>query len=111
YEILLGKVKDVQAANRLKSDPVCLSAAGALSLEMERILQSMPNYQHSEVDTVLVTNADDDMINAIQEASEKEDEQFKLLTIFVYNQARLIDGLPVEDPVAFTNDMCKVMTA
>src|SRR5699024_11408778 len=53
---------------------------------------SMPNNQHIE-------------------AYEKDDEQFKLFTNILYNQARLIEGLPVEDPVAFTNDMCKVMTS
>src|SRR5699024_2733873 len=110
-DILSGKVKDVQASKRLKSHPVCLSAAGEVSLEMEKILQSMPNNQHIEADKVLELNVDHDMFQALQEAYEKDDEQFKLFTNILYNQARLIEGLPVEDPVAFTNDMCKVMTS
>ncbi|HEX6593087.1 MAG TPA: molecular chaperone HtpG [Bacillota bacterium] len=109
--ILEGKVKDVQASTRLKSHPVCLSADGEVSIEMEKVLQAMPNNQHIEADKVLELNIDHDVFTALQEAFEKDEEKFKLFTNILYNQARLIEGLPVQDPVEFTNDMCKVMTS
>jgi len=108
-ELLSGKVSDVKVSKRLKSHPVCLSADGEISLEMEKVLQAMPNNQHIQANKVLEINTDHDVYESLKGAFDKDEETFKLYTNLLYNQALLIEGLPVSDPVEFTNDICKVM--
>ncbi|WP_163536636.1 molecular chaperone HtpG [Gracilibacillus sp. YIM 98692] len=108
-EILGNKVKDVKLSTRLKSHPVCLSAEGDVSIEMEKILKQMPDNQNIEANKVLEINNKHDIFKALVEAHGNDKEKVTLYTNILYNQALLIEGLPVEDPVALTNDMCKVM--
>ncbi|WP_217586026.1 molecular chaperone HtpG [Lentibacillus saliphilus] len=108
-ELLTDKVKDVRASKRLKSHPVCLSTDGDISLEMEKVLNAMPNNQSIKAEKVLEINVDHDVFQALQKAYDGDKDQLKLYTHLLYNQALLIEGLQVDDPVAFTNDICKVM--
>lgn len=109
-EVLAGSVSDVRASKRLKSHPVCLTAEGEVSIEMEKILNAMPNNQEVKADKVLEINADHDVFQSIKSAYEQGDkDKVKLFTHLLYNQALLIEGLPIQDPVQFTNDICKVM--
>lgn len=107
--ILEGKVKSVKASKRLKSHPVCLSAEGEVSIEMEKILKAMPNGQDVQADKVLEINVNHEVFNTLKSAQASDPEKLKLYTNLLYNQALLIEGLPIQDPVAFTNDICKVM--
>jgi molecular chaperone HtpG len=108
---LLGsKVKEVRLSKRLKSHPVCLTAEGEVTIEMEKILAQMPQNQGVEADKVLEINHQHEVFNALKKAYADNDEAtLELYTNLLYNQARLIEGLPVEDPVAFTNDVCRIM--
>lgn len=109
-EILADKVKVVRASKRLKNHPVCLSNEGEVSIEMEKILNSMPyNDQKVKADKVLEINVNHEVFKALKEASEKDKDKLKLYTEILYNQALLIEGLPIEDPVDFTNNICKIM--
>lgn len=108
-EILTGKVSDVRASKRLKSHPVVLSADGDISIEMEKIISAMPDDQQIKAEKVLELNINHDIFKALEKAKEQDQEQLELYTNLLYNQALLIEGLPIEDPVAFTNDICKVM--
>lgn len=108
-ELLGDKVTAVRASKRLKSHPVVLTADGDISIEMEKIINSMPDDQQIKADKVLEINVDHEIMNALEQAKEQGDEHLKLYTNLLYNQALLIEGLPIEDPVAFTNDICKVM--
>src|SRR5690625_4183193 len=108
-EVLSGKVKDVRASKRLRTHPVCLSADGQVSIEMEKILQSMPDNQNVQADKILEINVDHDVFQSLKSSFENNKEKAKLYTNILYNQALLIEGLPVDDPVEFTNDVCKVM--
>lgn len=112
-EILGDKIKNVKVSKRLKSHPVCLSAEGEISIEMEKTLQAqgMPNGQQIQADKVLEINADHDVFSALTAAYKKDEAQLERYTNLLYNQALLIEGLPVGDPVAFTNDICKVMVS
>ena len=80
-----------------------------ISLEMEKVLSAMPNNQQIQADKILEINSDHDVYQALLSAFNKDEETFKLYTNLLYNQALLIEGLPVNDPVDFTNDICKVM--
>ncbi len=107
--ILSDKVKDVRASKRLKNHPVCLSNDGELTIEMEKILNSMPNNQNIKADKVLEININHDVFKSLKEAYEKDKDKLKLYTDLLYNQALLIEGLSIDDPVEFTNNMCKIM--
>ncbi|AGN38559.1 molecular chaperone HtpG [Bacillus sp. GM2] len=104
-----GKVKSVRASKRLKTHSVCLAADGEVTIEMEKILNAMPDNQHVKADKALEINTNHEVFKTLQDAFENDKDKFKLYTGILYNQALLIEGLPIEDPVEFTNDICKVM--
>ncbi|GAA0479578.1 molecular chaperone HtpG [Salinibacillus aidingensis] len=109
-EVLSGKVKDVKVSKRLKSHPVCLTADGEISIEMEKVISQMPDNQNIKADKILEINANHDVFRSLQTAFANNDEEtLHLYTNLLYNQALLIEGLPIQDPVEFTNDICKVM--
>jgi len=108
-EVLKDKVKDVKASKRLKNHAVCLSNDGELSIEMEKILSSMPNNQNIKADKILEINVNHDVFKALKDSFENDKDKFKLYTSLLYNQALLIEGLVISDPVEFTNDICKIM--
>ncbi|PRO67036.1 molecular chaperone HtpG [Alkalicoccus urumqiensis] len=109
-EQLGSRVKDVRLSSRLKSHPVCLTAEGEVTIEMEKILAQMPENQGVEADKVLELNHKHDVFTSLNEAFAAGDEEtVSLYTDLLYNQARLIEGLPVEDPVAFSNNVCRIM--
>jgi molecular chaperone HtpG len=108
-EILAGKVSDVRISKRLKSHPVCLSADGEVTIEMEKVLSSMPDNQNVKANKVLEINPNHEVFQSLKQAMEKDKEKLSLYTNILYNQALLIEGLPIGDPVEFTNDICKVM--
>jgi len=107
--ILDGKVKDVRISQRLRNHPVCLTAEGEISIEMEKVLKSMPNGQDVRADKVLEINVNHEVFRALRQAFEQDEEKLKLYTNLLYNQALLIEGLPIQDPVDFTNAICKIM--
>ncbi|MGM0901127.1 MAG: molecular chaperone HtpG [Bacillota bacterium] len=108
-EVLAGKVKDVRASKRLKSHPVCLTTEGDISIEMEKILNAMPDNQNIKADKVLEININHEVFESLKSALENDKEKLNLYTNLLYNQALLIEGLPIQDPVEFTNNICKVM--
>jgi molecular chaperone HtpG len=107
--ILTGKVKDVRASKRLKNHPVCLANEGELTIEMEKILNSMPNGQNIKADKILEINTGHDVFKALKEAYEKDRAKLELYTNLLYTQALIIEGLPIADPLEFTNNICKLM--
>lgn len=107
--LLSGKVKNVKASKRLKSHPVCLSTEGEVTIEMEKILKAMPNGQDVRADKVLEINVNHEVFQSLKAAYSSDKEKLNLYTNLLYNQALLIEGLTISDPVEFTNDICKVM--
>ncbi|GAB6991701.1 molecular chaperone HtpG [Paenibacillus pini] len=107
--LLSGKVKNVRASKRLKSHPVCLSTEGEVTIEMEKILKAMPNGQDVQADKVLEINVNHEVFQSLKAAHDNDQEKLNLYTQLLYNQALLIEGLPIQDPVEFTNDICKIM--
>ncbi|MVP01021.1 molecular chaperone HtpG [Paenibacillus lutrae] len=107
--ILADKVKNVRASKRLKSHPVCLSTEGEVTIEMEKILKAMPNGQDVQADKVLEININHEVFQSLKDAFEKDQDKLNLYTNLLYNQALLIEGLQVNDPVEFTNNICKIM--
>ncbi|GAA0790043.1 molecular chaperone HtpG [Hathewaya limosa] len=108
-EMLSNRVKEVRPSKRLKNHAVCLANEGEVSIEMEKVLNSMPNNQNIKADKVLEINTNHDVFKSLQEAYTQDKDKFKLYTELLYNQALLIEGLEISDPVEFTNNICKIM--
>lgn len=108
-EVLDGKVKEIKPSKRLKENPVCLASEGEVSIEMEKILSQMPDNQGVKAEKVLEINVDHSVYSRLKQAFESDKDKFKLYTNLLYNQALLIEGLPIEDPVEFTNNIWKLM--
>lgn len=108
-EALGNKISAVKASSRLKNYPVCLSAEGEVSIEMEKILSAMPNNQGVKAQKILEVNTNHEVFNSLKDALENDKDKFNLYTKLLYNQALLVEGLSIEDPVDFTNDICKLM--
>lgn len=107
--LLEGKVKSVRASKRLRSHPVCLSTEGDITIEMEKVLNAMPNNPNVKADKVLEINVNHSVFQSLKAAYTSDKEKLDLYTALLYNQALLIEGLPLQDPVEFTNDICKIM--
>lgn len=103
------KISAVKASSRLKNYPVCLSSEGEVSIEMEKILSAMPNNQGVKAQKVLEVNTKHEVFNSLKDALGNDKDKFNLYTKLLYNQALLVEGLSIEDPVDFTNDICKLM--
>ena len=107
--LLDGKVSEVLASTKLKSHPVALGSKGEISIEMEKVMNAMPQGGDVQAEKVLEVNTNHEVFTALQAAQEGDEDRFKLLTNVLYNQARLIEGLDVEDPVQFAQDVSKLM--
>jgi molecular chaperone HtpG len=109
-DALGSKVHDVRASKRLKNHPVCLTNEGEISIEMEKVLNAIPNNEEKiKADKVLEINPNHEVFTALLDAYENDKEKLALYTDLLYNQALLIEGLPVEDPLQFTDNICKIM--
>ena len=108
-EVLKDKVKEVKASKRLKTHPVCLASSGELSIEMEKVLNMMPENQNIKADKILEINTNHEMFNAVKQAFTEDKDKLKMLSNVLYNQALLIEGLSVDDPVQFANDVCSLI--
>ena len=109
-EALDGKVSEVRLSQRLKSHPVCLTSKGGLSIEMEKVLNSMPVDEKVQAERVLEINAGHPILETLKQQYESDRETLKKYAAILYDQALMIEGLPVEDPVAFSNAVCELMT-
>jgi len=108
-EALTGKIKEVRASKRLKTHPVCLASDGDLSIEMEKVLNLMPNNQNIKADKILEINTNHEMFGAIKQKFAEDRDKLKMYANLLYNQALLIEGLSIDDPVQFANDVCGLM--
>ena len=112
-EALDGKVKEVRLSPRLKTHPVCLTSDGDLSLEMEKVLNALPNDESApdmKAERILEINQNHPIFSKLTELYSGNQSLLTAYSGILYNQALLIEGLPVDDPVAFSEAMCSVMT-
>lgn len=108
-DALDGKVKEVRLTGRLKNHPVCLSSDGPLSLEMEKVLNAAPTGQKVSADRVLELNSSHAVFETMRKLYDSDKDKLKEYASLLYSQALLIEGIPVEDPVAFSNAVCNLM--
>lgn len=102
-------VQEVRFTHRLKNHPVCLTSEGALSVEMEKVINSMPNDQKVKAQTALEINDSHPIAQKIKDLYANDKEELKKYTQVLYAQARLIEGLPVENPTQISNFICEII--
>ncbi|MCL2082285.1 MAG: molecular chaperone HtpG [Oscillospiraceae bacterium] len=110
-ECLGDKVESVAVSSRLEHHPVCLSTEGDISLEMEKILSAMPtsNLGGLKAKRKLEINHKHPVFKALSSLAETDKSRLKTYTSLLYTQALLVEGLPIEDPVDFSNKVCGMM--
>ena len=108
-EALKDKVVDVKVSNRLKSHPVCLVSDQGVSFEMEKVLNAMPDGQDVKAGRILEINPNHDIFKAIQNVYQNHADKINDYASLLFDQALLIEGLSIEDPVAFSNKICELM--
>lgn len=108
---LEGKVANVIISRKLANHPVCISSSGGLSIEMEKVLNAMPNAAGEKVsaEKVLEINANHKIFEALKAAYEQGNGKLEKYAKLLYNQALLIEGLSVEDPLEFSDLICEIM--
>ena len=102
-------VKDVRFTHRLKNHPVCLTSEGILSVEMEKVLSSMPNNNGVKADVVLEINENHPIAGKIKDLYNNNKETLKNYAKILYSQARLIEGLSIDNPTELSNMICDMM--
>ena len=105
-QALGDKVTAVQFTSRLKSHPCCLTTKGMVSLEMEKVLNQQPGQDKVHAERILELNAEHPIFQKIKTA---EPEKLKKYAQVLYAQAQLIEGLPIDDPVAYANTVCDLL--
>jgi molecular chaperone HtpG len=106
---LKDQVKDVTLSTRLTDSPVCIASGEGVSLEMEKILQAMPNSQNVKADRILEINPKHELFTMLEKVFEKSPKKIDTYASLLYNQALLIEGMPIENPVDFSNKMVELM--
>ncbi len=104
------KIKDVRFTNKLKNHPVCLTTEGNVSVEMEKVINAMPTDERITAEKVLEINDNHPIAEKIKKLYKEDKEELKKYTKVLYAGARLIEGLPVENPTEITNLICDIMT-
>lgn len=109
-ESLVDKVCEVRLSNKLKSHPVCLTADGEVSLEMEKVLNTMPGSDGKvKSQKALEINASHPIFKKLKELFESDKDKLKNYTELLYDQALLIEGMSIENPLDFSNKICDLM--
>jgi molecular chaperone HtpG len=109
-ETLDGKVSGVTVSARLGRHPVCLTSEGELTIEMEKVLNQMPQGGGIKANKVLELNHSHAVFSAMRSLFETDRDKLKMYAGLLYTQALLIEGIPIEDPVSFSEDICSLMT-
>lgn len=109
-EALKDKVSEVKLSTRLKNSAVCLVTDDDLSFEMERVLKQMPGAnEHIKAKRILEINPEHELFKALETVYDSNKEEINDYADLLYSQALLIEGFTLEDPVEFSNKMCKLM--
>ena len=105
-EALGDKVSEVKASTALETHPVCITNKGELSIEMENVLNAMPTDNKVKAERVFEINTNHKAFETIKNLFETDKEKLKKYTEVLFQSALLIEGLPIDDPVEFSNLVC-----
>ena len=106
----LEEVSEVRFSNKLKSHPVCLTTKGDVSIEMQKVFDAMPNDMGIKAQTVLEINEKHPITKKLKTLYKKDKDEFDKYTKILYSEARMIAGLPIEDPSEISKLICEVIS-
>lgn len=109
-ETLKDEVQEVKFTNRLKNHPVCLTTEGGISIEMEKVINSMPADQKVKAKIVLEINDSHPISNKLKELYNTDKEELKNYTKILFATSKLIEGLSVENPTEISNLICDAIS-
>ena len=109
-ECLKDKVSNVKFTNSLKTHPVCLTTEGQVSLEMEKVLNAMPTDDKVKANVVLEINENHKIADKIKKLYDTDKDELEKYTKILYSQARLIEGLEIDNPTEITNLICEIIS-
>lgn len=108
-DTLKDEISDVRLTHRLKNHPVCLVSEGNVSLEMEKVINAMPTDEKVKAKTILEINENHEISKKLEKLYKKDKKELEKYTKVLYAQARLIEGLPIENPTEISNLVCEFL--
>ena len=109
-ETLDNQITEIKFTNRLKNHPVCLTTKGEISIEMEKVINAMPTDEKVKANLILEINENHNITKKLKDLYENNQEELKKYTKILYSQARLIEGLPIDNPTEISNLICEIMS-
>ena len=106
----IGEVEKVRFTNHLKDHPVCLTSEGGISTQMEKVMRAMPNSSGLKANTILEINENHPIADKLKKLYKKDKKELENYSKILYAQARLIEGLPIENPTELSNLICKELS-
>lgn len=105
----IPEIKEIKFTNKLKNHPVCLSSTGAISVEMEKALKEIPNEENIKADKILEINENHEIAKKMEELYKTDIEGLKKYAKVLYAEARLIEGLSIDNPTEISNIICEYL--
>lgn len=109
-EAVKDQVKDIRFTRKLKTHPVCLTSEGQVSIEMEKVINAMPTDEKVKAETVLEINESHPIVDKLKDLYKNDKETLEKYTKVLYSQARLIEGLPIDNPTEISNLICEIIS-
>lgn len=106
----IKEVNEVKFSNKLKSHPVCLTTKGDVSIEMQKVFDAMPNDMGIKAQTILEINEKHPIAEKLKDLYANDKEEFKKYTKILYSEARMIAGLPIDNPTEISRLICEVIS-
>jgi molecular chaperone HtpG len=103
-------ISDVKLTNKLKNHPVCLTSKGTISLEMEKVLNALPNTEKVQAEIILEINQNHKIVDKLKSLFDSDKEELKKYIKILYSQARLIEGLSIDNPTELSNLICEIIS-
>ena len=109
-ESLADSVSEIRFTNRLKSHPVCLTTEGDVSVEMEKVFNAMPTDNKIKANTILEINSEHKIVDKLNDLYKNDKDELAKYTKILYAQARLIEGLTIDNPTEISNLVCDLIS-
>ncbi len=106
----LEEVSEVRFSNKLKSHPVCLTTKGDVSIEMQKVFDAMPNDMGIKAQTILEINEKHPITKKLKDLYKNDKDEFEKYTKILYSEARMIAGLPIDNPTEISQLICEVIS-
>lgn len=105
-----GSVSEIRFTNKLDKHPVCLTSKGNVTIEMEKVINAMPTDEKLNAEKILEINENHEIVKKLEGMYKSDPEELKKYARILYAQARLIEGLPIDNPTEVTNLICEVLS-